>query len=208
MLPRVLRFLQRVSMPRLLVVGMSFLLVSPVFAADTTVNVVSAADMLQKIADQLPFLMRMVTAIAYVMGMYFIFWGILKLKQYGEMRTQMAAEHSLKGPMMYIIVGALLLYLPSSVQMGLSTFWSTPSPYGYLNEPDQWADVIKDGFLVLQLFGTIAFIRGLVILSHLGGHAQPGTFGKGVTHVIGGLFCINMYQFVQVILTTLGIAFN
>jgi intracellular multiplication protein IcmC len=139
------------------------------------------------------------------MGFFFIFYGILKLKEFGEARTQMSSERHLKGPLIYIIVGSLLLYFPTTIQIGLSTFWSQPSPYGYMQETDQWADFMKDVFLVVQLFGTIAFIRGLVILSHLSGHGQPGTFGKGVTHIIGGLFCINIYQFVQVILITLGI---
>lgn len=176
--------------------------VAPAYSAPVTIP--TAAEMLQNISDQLPLIMRLTTAIAYVMGLYFVFYGLLKLKQFGEARTQMSQEHHLKEPLIMLVVGALLLYLPSSVEVGLSTFWSTPSPYGYLQEADKWSDFIKDVFLVIQLFGTIAFIRGLLILSHLSGHAQPGTFAKGVTHIIGGLFCINIYQFVQVIMITLG----
>lgn len=187
-----------------------FLWAIPLFAqtqtTTQTVSVVSAADMLANIAQEVPILMQLVTAIAYVMGIYFIFYGILKLKEFGEARTQMSSERHLKGPLVLIVVGALLLYLPTTVQVGLSTFWSNPSPYGYVQQSDQWSDFMKDVYLVIQLFGTIAFIRGLVILSHLSGsHSQQGTFAKGVTHVIGGLFCINIYQFVQVVLITLGI---
>lgn len=182
----------------------------PVFAADATtpttaIKVVSAQDVITNIATQIPMLMTLVTAIGYVMGFFFIFYGILKLKEFGEARTQMSTERHLKAPLIYLIVGALLLYLPSTVQVGLSTFWSEPSPYGYLQQADQWANFTKDIFLVIQLFGTIAFIRGLVILSHMAGHAQHGTFSKGILHVIGGLFCINIYQLVQVVLITLGI---
>jgi intracellular multiplication protein IcmC len=180
----------------------------PAYAADVNLSNISAVTLLQNIALQVPALMQMITAIAYVMGMYFIFFGILRLKQYGEQRTMMSAEHHLKGPIIYIVVGTLLLYLPSSVQVGMSTFWTNPNPYAYVQEQtSQWGQFYNTCFIIIQLFGTIAFIRGLIILSHLAGHGghSQGNFGRGLTHIIGGVFCINIYQFVQVIMATLGI---
>ncbi len=179
----------------------SFLL--PSYAQD--LSTLSAQDMITNLAEQLPNVMRMVTAIAYVLGFYFVVFGVIKLKQYGEARTQMSSQHSLKGPLIFITIGTLLVYLPSSIQVGLSTFWTEPSPYAYLNDTNEWSDFLKNCFMIIQLFGVIAVIRGLVILSHLSSQAQHGTFGKGLTHIIGGIFCINLYQFVQVILVTLGI---
>lgn len=176
--------------------------------ADTnfTVSALNAQDMINQIATQLPQLMRFVTAFAYVMGMYFIFYAIMKLKQYGESRTMMSQSHELKGPMILMIVGAMLLYLPSSVQMGLSTFWAEPNPYGYLQNTDEWSGFMNNVYMIIQLVGTIAFIRGLIMLSRLGGHGgQPDTFGRAMTHIIGGIFCINIYEFVKVIMFTLGI---
>jgi intracellular multiplication protein IcmC len=188
------------------------LFVPPVFAGeagggDVSVQALSAQSMINRIADQIPMLMRMVTAFGYVIGMYFIYVSLLKFKEFGEQRTMMSAQHHLKEPLTYLIMGALLLYLPSSVQVGMSTFWADPSPYGYLEGQDQWQQFMNNCFMAIQLFGTIAFIRGLVILSHTGGQGGggQGQFAKGVTHVIGGVFCINIYQFVKVILFTLGI---
>lgn len=182
------------------------LLANPSYAQNEQHSVtMNAQQFLINFAKSVPNLMRMITAIAYVLGMYFIIAGIMKLKQFGESRTMMSGEHSVKGPMVLLVVGALLLYVPTSVQVGLSTFWTNPNPYSYLQQKDQWADFINIVYTVVQLIGVIAFIRGLVILSHLSGHGQPGTFGKGLTHIIGGLFCINIYQFIQVIFITLGI---
>lgn len=166
---------------------------------------ISAETILANLAQQMPWLMKMVTAIAYVMGMYFIVFAILRLKQFGEQRTMMSPEHGLTGPIVYLTVGALLIFLPSAVQVGMSTFWTNPNPYGYLQHQNQWAQFINICFVIVQFIGVIAFIRGLVILSHLGRHAQPGTLGRGITHIIGGIFCINIYQFVQLIFVTLGI---
>ncbi len=212
MLPAYLH-IKRISSLRWILLLTLLCVVFPIYAADADItplvpvsDAVSAQTMMENIGKQIPNLMRMLTAIAYVMGMYFIFWGIVKLKQYGESRTMMSSSHDLKGPIMFIFIGALLLYFPTSVQVGMSTFWTNPNPYGYLQEQDQWSQFMRTIFLIIQFIGALAFVRGLVILSHLGGHGgQPGTLGKGLTHIIGGVFCINIYQFVQVILITLGV---
>lgn len=201
MLPTSFNIGQFLSAQRLILLVAALFFTLPVYAADT----ITAQEMLKNIVSQLPQVMKMITAMAYVMGFYFIFYGIMKLKQYGEARTQMSQSHELKGPLIFMMVGALLIYLPSSVEIGMSTFWSNPSPYGYLEKTDQWSELLNSCIMIVQVFGTIAFIRGLVILTHLGGHGQPGVFAKGMTHIVGGILCINIYQFVQVILITLGI---
>lgn len=190
----------------------NLLCLAPAFAKDSsssaTVSMISAEGMLQNIANQMPYAMRMITALAYVMGMYFIIYGIMKLKHFGEARAMGGQEHSLTGPILYLVVGSLLLYLPTTVQVGMSTFWGNPSPISYTSNSDQWHQFLNDCFLVVEVFGTIAFIRGLVMLTSLGGHGgQPGTLSRAMTHIIGGLMCINVYQFLQMVLNTLGVSF-
>lgn len=168
---------------------------------------VDLGTMIDNFTTTVPQLMRLITAFAYVAGFYMVFQGILKLKQYGESRTMMSSQHELKGPMIYIMVGAALIYLPSSVRVGLTTFWSSPNPYAYrVDNTDQWGQVINDCYMVVQMIGTIAFIRGLLILSHLGAQqGQPGTFGKGMAHVVGGILCINIYEFTHAVMNTLAL---
>jgi intracellular multiplication protein IcmC len=183
------------------------LYVAPLYAADTAYKIPTATEMLSNISDQIPSLMRLVTAFAYVAGIWLLFLGIMKLKHLGEMRTQMSQEHSFGEPMAMIVVGALLLYLPTTVEIGMSTFWQDPNPMGYATESlDQWASVLRNIFMVVQLFGTIALVKGLLMLSHVGGRGgHQGGFAKGMLHVIGGIFCINIYQFVQMVLVTIGV---
>lgn len=173
----------------------------------TAITGLNAADMLTNIASQLPNVMRMVTAIAYVLGIYFVVYGLMKLKEFGEARTMMSSQHHLKGPLIAMAVGTFLLYLPTAVQTSLSTFWAQPNPYGYTENTGLYSGVMSNALLIIQLFGTIAFIRGLVILSHAGDQqGGQGSVGKGLTHIIGGAFCINIYQLVQMVFTTLGIS--
>jgi len=170
-----------------------------------------AGTMMQNFALTVPKLMKLVTATAYVMGIFFLYKGVAGLKQYGESRTMMSSSHELKGPLIMMIVGTALLYLPSSVEVGLNTFWTEPNPYGYVSNimTDPWSLIIQDGYLIIQLIGTIAFIRGLVMMTHMAGHSsQPGTFGKALTFMIAGILCINLYDFLNVINNTLSLGLS
>ncbi|MDR3478904.1 MAG: hypothetical protein P4M14_12845 [Gammaproteobacteria bacterium] len=178
------------------------------FAKSAYAAAPDAGTMMQNFAQTIPQFMHLVTALAYVMGMYLIFKGVLGLKQFGEARTMMSSQHDLKGPLVMMGVGAALLYLPSSVQVGLNTFWTNPNPYGYLKDAslDPWVAIIQDGYMIIQLIGTIAFIRGLMMLTHASGHgAQPGTFGKAMAYMISGILCINLYEFLTVVENTLSL---
>lgn len=168
-------------------------------------SVPDLANMLLNFTETVPNLMRLVTSFAYVMGFFFVIRGVLELKAFGESRSMMSQEHSLMKPLVTIAVGSLLIYLPSSVQSGLSTFWTAPNPYGYLTDSENsWSDLVGSVFMVVQLVGVIAFIRGLIILTRVTGHGQE-TFGKALAHIIAGVLCINMYQFLQAVFSTLGI---
>jgi intracellular multiplication protein IcmC len=191
------------------VTAISFLIVVPAYAQTLNTSGLTAQTMLQNLGLEVPSFMRLVTAIAYVLGMVFVIQGVMKLKHLGESRTMMSREHSPVGPILLIGVGAALLYLPTTVWVGMNTFWTSASPYSYNENTDVWSQYLNICFQIVQLIGVIAFIRGLIILSRLGEHGgQPGTFSRGLTHIIGGIFCINIYQFIQVINLTLGIQFG
>jgi len=170
------------------------------------VNAPNLAVMLTNFATSVPSLMQLVTAGAYVMGMFFVVAAIMGMKHFGEMRTMASPEHSIAGPLIELCAGIALLYLPSSIQTGLSTFWTTTNPYAYVTSAtDQYSIFINTCYTIFQLLGIIAFIRGILILTKLGGgRGQQGMLAKAVSHMVGGIICINMYNFIQVLETTVG----
>lgn len=177
------------------------LVARPAFAA------LSVADMIVNIAATVPQLMLFTTALAYVLGFYFVAHGLLLLKKYAEQRTMMSGDAKMSAPLLYLFVGAALIYLPSAVQSGITTFWLHPNPYGYdTGNKDQWAVFLGACFNIIQLVGVIAFIRGLVILAHMGGQGgHQATFGRAAAHIVGGIFCIDIYDFVQAVFVTFGL---
>jgi len=179
--------------------------------AFAAITVPDAATMLENIKGQIPTLILMVTAISYVMGFFFVIKGIMELKKFGEQRSMMSGEHHMTGPLVYLFVGALLIYLPTSIHTGMLTLFASPSPLAWdTSTGDAFASIKDAVFLIVQLVGVISFIRGLVILTHIGGGhgGQPGNFGKALAHIIAGILCINLNGFLQVIAGTLGITWS
>jgi hypothetical protein len=183
----------------------STLFATPAVFADA--GTPDASNMLQNFMGASPQLMQLVTAFAYVAGIYLVVKSILGLKTFGEQRSQMSAHAELKGPAVLMLVGVALLYIPTSVQVGTSTFWADSTPFGYaVDTADEWSVFMSDATILIQLIGTISFIRGLLMMTQLGGQAQPGTLGKASTHLVAGILCINISGFMNMMMATFGIA--
>ncbi len=164
--------------------------------------------MLTSIASNIPELNALVTGLAYVAGMYFCLRGVYQLKEYGELRTMMSSQTSIMKPTITLLIAGVLLYLPSMYHIGLQTVFgqADPSPLAYSSEnPASWDGIEAVIVQIVQFVGLIAFVRGWFIMSGLsGGHAPHGTFGKGMTHIVGGILAMNIIGFVHVMESTIG----
>jgi intracellular multiplication protein IcmC len=189
---------------------LSFLFYSSGAYAATAVPGVNAAipnlaTMLTNFATAVPNLMRLVTASAYVMGLFFIIQAVMGMKHLGEMRTMQSREHGFWGPAIEFLVGSALLYLPSTVQSVMGTLWVSTNPYAYVSDSTSNAAFIDACYGVVQLIGTIAFVRGLIILHNAGGErSDPHAMGKAASHLLGGILCINIYGTLQMFEATVG----
>lgn len=162
--------------------------------------------MLTNFAESTPYLMRMVTGFAYVLGMFFVIQAILGMKHFGELRTMASQEHGLSGPVIEFFVGIALIYLPSTIPAALNTFWTNPTPFAYkTTTSDQYAMFISACFALIQVVGVIAFIKGLIILKKVGGgRSQQDSMGKAMSHMVGGVLCMNLHDTLQVLEKTAG----
>ena len=61
---------------------------------------------------------------------------------------------------------------------------------------------------LLQVIGVISFVRGWVLLARSQGQgSQPGSMGKGVIHIFGGVMLMNIVATVNIVYNTLGVNF-
>lgn len=187
-----------------LAVFFSFLLL----AGCSTSSAPNYQNMLITLSSSYPAVWKLTTAFAYVLGFYFIMKAVMALKQFGESRTMMSGSHSLKAPMAYILAGSALIFSPTIYKdVLLSTFGTTETSVLAIQNVSGWSTQASDAlFGLVQVVGVIAFVRGWIYLAKAGEQGgQPNSFGKGLTHIIGGVLCINIVGTYQVLSNTFGI---
>lgn len=168
--------------------------------------------MLVSFANNIPTLERLIQACAYIIGISYMFRAVYQLKEYGELRAMMSMQTDLRRPMIMFAVAVCLLYSPTLYNVGLQTIFaqSSPSPLAYVqSDLASWSGLESIVVRVIQLIGLIAFIRGVMILATLASPQHPpGTLGKALTHIIGGILAINIVGTAIVIQNTFGFLTN
>ena len=158
---------------------------------------------------------KLITASAWLMGISFIIKAIYSMKSMAEQKTQQSTHTNIKEPMFYLLAGAMLIYLPTAVQIFLnSTFGQGAQILAYA-PIDSGSSTLSNLFgqgsslgpiiaLVVQVIGVIAFIRGWVLIARSASQGQPpGGTGKGLAHVFGGIMAMNIVGTLQVVNNTL-----
>lgn len=141
--------------------------------------------------------------VAIVMGLGLVIGGLFKLKRYGEMRTFMSHQMSLWGPLAMVMGGVFLLILPWTVTTSLLAFFGPgqTSPLSYqgtmTHDIDVYIPVIN---AFIRLIGVGAIIRACVLFSRSGQTGgQPGTIGKAILHLFGGILCVHIMGTVELV---------
>lgn len=168
---------------------------------------------LVQLSYSLPAVYKLVTGAAYIIGLAFAFKAIYSLKVYGEMRTMMASQTGLKEPLTYLVVAGILIYFPTGFALVMNTTFGYSSPLQYSQWPGGVAGSYQTSFgallMLIQVIGVIAFVRGWMMLARgTGQGSAPGSFGKGMTHIIAGVLAMNVVGTAQVVQNTLGTSVN
>ncbi len=193
---------------------LAFVLLLPTTAFSAVV--VNFNTMLSALKNNCGPIIIFVGATAYVMGIWFIVSAVMGLKRLGESAAMASQTHgSMSGPLMKLIIGVVLVYLPSTIDVSVTTLWG----YGILGSDsssvvsysaassDPFGPIKEGAIAVVRVIGYVSFVRGLVMLSHSGDQgSQQGSFGKGFMHIIGGVLAINIVGTIKIIGNTLGFA--
>lgn len=180
-------------------------------------------NILENLRSVLGPLMVLLLMVSYTAGIGMIFRALGLLKSFGGAQSR---PGEMIGPLVYLIVGSVLVYLPSSTDVITKTIFGTDAGsvvesgsinlaalgkasdkvlgYAPVAIEGQWANMIDTIILYVQFIGFLAFIRGWFIVSHAGQPgAQPGSISKGITHIIGGILAVNFLPMVEVLHNTI-----
>jgi intracellular multiplication protein IcmC len=205
-----MKIMRRVNIRQLLVSFGCFLFIPGLAFAQTpgsgSASPINIDQMLANIQAQMPYLTQLVTGFAYIAGFFFIFSGIYKLREYGEARTMTSMQTDLRRPMIAVVTGACLIYVPSIISVGFVTVYGDNSVMQYQGGSTGWDEMAETIIQIVYFIGGVAFIRGLFKLHHAGSaQQQQGELGKGIAHIVGGILAMNIVAVTNIMFTTLGI---
>lgn len=166
---------------------------------------------LNSISESVPSVTAMITSICYVAGFWFLYKGVYKLKQYGELRTMMSSNTDMGEVIKVFVAGTLLLFIPTTINVFESTLFGSYVPHTLCYQcnshtvTNRYEALAQIVIIVVRIFGLIAFVRGCMMLASAGQNSNPNSsLGKALTHIVGGALLINLHATVSVFFSTIG----
>lgn len=128
----------------------------------------------------------LVRGFAYILAIFFFVTALTKLKRH--FAAGHGSQEKIIIPFAFIIGGTMLLYLPSALDIAISTTFGVGNVLSYASYKPY--DVMNSITIFLQLAGLIWFVRGCVLIVN---STQPGFEhgAKGVVFVCAGILALN-----------------
>ncbi len=198
----------RVDYKSLIVIALLAMMPVAAYAATSTDDITT---WMRNLETHLPAVLKLLVAASYVMGVCFIVMAIMKLKMFGQSSMYAAQQHSILGPLVYFGVGAMLIYFPSLIDVAIWTFWDYGADYvmGRSVSINSWDGLLQPVVAIVRIIGYISFLRGMLLLARFGQQsAQPGTLGKAIFHLVGGILAVNVLGAWDIVSGTINGAFT
>ncbi len=154
----------------------------------------------------LGYIANLLQTVSILMGLFTFMGGLFRLKRYSEMRTFMSYQMTLAWPLLMIIGGVSLMALPFILRTALLNTWGVTNPLRYSGDVATGFDqLIPPIIMVVRLVGVGAFIRGVLLFSRTGREGMPpGTMGKAMLHILGGVMCVHIIGTMDLMKSILG----
>src|SRR3989338_8538562 len=99
----------------------------------------SLGTMLQNLSRSYPAIFQFLAAFSYVSGIWLLFTSLYKFKRYADTRgNMMAYQLHIGQPLIYLLIGLILFYLPTMVSLSIFSFWGTTSIKSYPASSSMW----------------------------------------------------------------------
>ena len=164
-------------------------------------------DILSNVAESMGPVQKLVSGAAYLIGLAFAFKAIHALKASAESGKMGAGGGSLKEPLVYLLVAAMLIYLPTGFEVLMNTTFGTNNIMSYQSDTNMFGLNGPAGYsltLIIRTIGLISFVRGWILIAKSASQGQPpGGTGKGLIHVFGGILAMNIVGTMQIVNNTI-----
>lgn len=160
----------------------------------TTIDLVSIIGNLSK---SLGPVQHLISGSAYILGILFFIHAIGKLRKIGDYHTQSPSHEKMSGPMIYLFMGALLLYLPSALNVMSNTVFGAGNILTYSSSYNS-ANIYSAMAVLIQTAGVLWFVRGCVLIAH---SSEPGEQHgpKGLVFLCAGVLSMNFNETISIL---------
>ena len=145
---------------------------------------------------------NLLRGLSYLLGFLFVIKALTSFYKIGNM--QHSAHHSAESlgkPMMYLVGGAVLIFVPSAITVASNTLFGATNPLQYAStNPITMQGAIM---LLIQTAGLIWFLRGCVLLM-TERHPSEKKGPKGLIFVCSGVLAMNIQATAAVVSTLMG----
>lgn len=171
-------------------------------------GMVDASTMLGHVISTFPGVVKLVNVFTSLAALAITYIGLFKFTS-----VKPRGETKLITPILYVLVGAALFNLASSLQTILVTIFGAGADVhnlmAYQSEsgvPDASRKLIQVLVMCARLYGLVAAIRGIMVLRHVGdpNYRNGNAFSNGCMRLIFGCLLLNLVQTVNVVAMTFG----
>jgi hypothetical protein len=151
----------------------------------TTIDLVT---IIGNISQSLYPVQRLITGGAYLLGILFFITAIMKFMKIGDHRAQSSSREKMYTPVMYLLFGAILLYLPSALDVAANTAFGVGNVLTYTSYNPY--NIYSSMGVLIRTAGILWFVRGCVLVAH---SSEPGTQQgpKGLLFIFAGILSMN-----------------
>lgn len=166
----------------------------------------TGTSILEAFSQSYPGLIRLLTVVAYLLGMWAGGSALLKLWR----RQRYEPDATAGGIALRLLTCAVFLYLPAAIASGQATVFGEPTILSYTPGSALSASgqiVVKTVLGFVQIVGLWAFLWGFLLLNraHARGAYEPGLGAKGATHIVGGILAMNGVATLKMAAETFGL---
>ncbi len=164
-------------------------------------------------------LMSVASVTAILAGLFMIVHGLIKASKYGT-DPRAYSMHSILtnlgfgavlmtiGNMMNVIVSSIFGHDKASSASGADSLnWTNFNALfgGNAADLERFQLAVKAALTFVQVIGVIAFVRGWLILKKAVEGSGNASLAQGLTHIIGGVLAINIFEFLTIMDHTFGL---
>ena len=125
--------------------------------------------MIVNLAKSLQEVDYLIRAVGYVIGILFMIKAVSKFKKIGDARARSSSSEKMFVPVVYTLMSMILIYSPTAINILSNTTFGANNILQYSDYSS--VDTVTAVKFLVQVIGTIWFIRGCVLLAQA---SEPG----------------------------------